>query len=241
MKKNQRKKPALRLLSPVLAALILVLAATALISCQTAPKKKPADVFTVHWDSPRFQIGEVEVQVNTVLGLSGKLKKLTVPVFYFPQEDAVVLRFRPEFTTYQQCWSGRGRLDFIEALNKYNEDYDARVLEERNRKSSRKYGLVQGYLIWQQFQYTIRARGTMNMELGYAFKDRAPYFQVNMLSAEYIDEISRDSNRTSPVLPMFYTRAQAADLAALFNREYLDDLTRSGTIPNVRTDMDDDY
>jgi len=221
--------------------LTILLVVSVLISCQSTGKKKKVDEFTVHWDSPRFPIGEVEVQINTTLGIGGKLRKISVPVFYFPQEDAVVLRFRPDFTTFHQCWSGRGRIDFIDALKKYNEDYDARVLDERNKKSSRKYGLVQGYLIWQQFQYTIRARGGMNIELGYAFVDKAPYFLIRQLSAEYIDEISRDNNRTSPIMPMYFTRAQAAELAALFDREFLDGLTRSGNIPNVRTDMDDDY
>ena len=237
MKKNQLGKT-IALSTAFLAALFAVLA---LISCQSTEKKKKADEFTVHWDSPRFPIGEVELQVNTTLGIGGKLKKMTVPVFYFPQEDAVVLRFRPEFTTFQQCWSGIGRINYIEALKKYNEDYDARLLDIKNRKSSRKYGMVQGYLIWQQFQYTIRARGNMNMELGYAFVDRAPYFLVNQLSSEYIDAISRDSNRTSPVVPLYFTRAQAADLAVLFDREFLDGLSKSGHIPNVRTDIDDDY
>jgi len=214
---------------------------TALIACQTAGKKPKEEEFTVHWDSPRFQIGEVEVQLNTALGIGGKLKKLKIPAFYFPQEDAVVLRFRPEFTTYQQCWSGKGRIDYIEALKQYNEDYDSRLLDEKNRKSSQKYGVVKGYLIWQQFQYTVRARGNMNIELGYKFVDRLPYFLINQMSADYIDLISRDNNRTSPVLPMYFTRAQAAELAALFNREYLDDLTRSGAIPSVTSDADDDY
>jgi len=219
----------------------LILTASALISCQTKGKKPKEEVFTVHWDSPRFQIGEVEAQVNTALGIGGKIKKVVVTVFYFPQEDAVVLRFRPEFTTYQQCWTGKGRIDYIEALKLYNEDYDARNLDDKNKKSTKKYGVVKGYLIWQQFQYTIRARGNMEMELGYKFVDRSPYFLVNQMPADYKDLISRDNDRTSPIIPMYFTRVQAADLAALFDREYLDDLTRSGAIPTYRSEMEDDY
>jgi len=234
MKKNLIRRAALSLLT-------VLFITTALTSCQSTGKKKPAEEFTVHWDSPQFQIGEIEAQINTTLGLGGKIRKISIPVLYFPQEDAVVLRFRPEFTTYHQCWSGRGRMEYIEALKKYNEDYDGRILDIRDRKSNRKYGLVQGYLIWRQFQYTVRARGNMMLELGYTFKDKAPYFLINQLSTEYIDAISRDNNKTSPVLPLYFTRAQAAELATLFDREFLDGLSRSGSIPNIKSGLDDDY
>ncbi|MDR0464655.1 MAG: hypothetical protein LBG94_06000 [Treponema sp.] len=218
---------------------VLLAAQSIFISCQSTGKKQPAEEFSVHWESPRLQIGEIEFQVDSLMG---KLKKLSVPVFYFPQEDAVVLRYRPEFTTYQQCWSGRGRLTYKEALQKYNEDYDARVLDTRNKKSRRQYGIVRGYLIWQQFQYLVRARGNMDVELGYMFKDKAPYFVIIQLSAEYIDAISRENNRDSSVITMYFTRTQAAELAALFDREFLDGLKMpSGKDLDYNTGIDDDY
>jgi len=203
--------------------LFSVLCLALLVSCQSLGKKQPDEEFIVQWDSPQFQIGEVELQTEPPLGL-GQLKKMAVPVFYFPDEDAVVLRFRPEFTTFQQCWSNKGRQSFIEALQKYNEDYSARTLDIKNNKSKRKYNVVKGYLIWQQFAFTTRARGNVKIEIGYIFKDNVPYFSINQLEAEYIDEISRGGNRSSSIISLYLTRAQAAELAALFDKDFLNGL-----------------
>ena len=181
------------------------------------------------------------MQLDPIAGL-GKITKVSVPVFYFPKEDAVVLRFRPEYTTYQQCWSNNGRHGFIEALEKYNNDYEERNLDIKDRKSKGRYGIVRGYLIWQQMAFTVRARGNMNVELGYTFKDGAPYFLINQLEAEYVDLISRDNDRTSIVIPMYLTRKQAADLAAMFDQSFLDGLSMpTGVKPGVKSgDSDKD-
>ena len=61
----------------------------------------------------------------------------------------------------------------------------------------------------------------MNVQLGYQFRDDAPYFSVNQREAEYKEEMSRDNNRTSTAITMYFTRAQAAELAALFDQSFL--------------------
>jgi hypothetical protein len=182
--------------------------------CNTAGKPKTED-FTVNINSPKIEIGEIELQTETMLGL-GKLKKQNATVSYYPREDAVCLMYRYEFFNYHQFWNRRGRLGFISALQSYNLDYDTRDLQRTTGKTLKKYDTVRGYLIWQQLSITVRARANMNLELGYAFKDNAPYFTVQQRSAEYIDETSKDNSKTSPNIIMHFTRAQAAELAELF-------------------------
>ena len=151
----------------------------------------------------------------------GRLKKESVEVLYFPREDAVCLKYRREMTTYYQFWSYAGRQTFITALEKYNRDYNERSLITKNRKTIRSYGVVEGYLYWQMFSFTVQAQGNMNVQLGYQFRDDAPYFSVNQREAEYKEEMSRDNNRTSAAVTMYFTRAQAAELAALFEQSFL--------------------
>lgn len=194
-----------------------------LISCQSTGKKKTEEKFTVDLDSPQFQIGEVEFQLKPIMGI-GKIKKRTATVHYFPKEDAVAVRVRPDFTTFNQCWSKSGRQNFIDALKMYNDDYDARALEIKAKKTERKYGLAYGYLIWQQFEVMVRAQANMYLEFGYKFNNKTPYFVVNQLVAEFTHPSERDLNRKTQVMPYFFTRAQAAELAALFDPDFLSEL-----------------
>ncbi|MDR0319933.1 MAG: hypothetical protein LBI28_00380 [Treponema sp.] len=179
-------------------------------------------------NSRQIEIGEIEAQFNPPLSL-GTLKKENVKVLYFPQEDAVCLQYKHEFVTYHQFWSAHGRRTFAAALAKYNEDYDARNLNAKGGRRTRStYGSVKGYLIWQMFSFTVQARANMNLGMGYEFKERSPYFTINQGVAEYREEISRDNNKNSPIIALYFTRAQAAELAALFDPAFLRELGSPG-------------
>jgi len=199
--------------------LIILALSVTIIACNTTNKVKIED-FTVNMDSLQIPIGEVDIQFETLMGL-GKLKKYNVSVLYFPKEDVVCLKYTYEYNTFHMFWNKRGRLNFISALQKYNEDYNARNLQKGDNKSRRKYGIIRGYLVWQMFSFSVQAHGGMNVELGYNFKDKSPYFTVFQRSAEFLSERSRDGNRSSPTLTMYFTRAQAAELSAFFEKYVL--------------------
>ena len=208
----------------------MIILIVALASCATSGKQKKEKIeeFSVNMESPQINIGEIELQMHPFMEMGG-LKKHSVSVIYFPREDAVCVRFRRDYFTYSQFWDTNARLAFLGALKQYNEDYDTRNLDTVNRKSKQKYGVTRGYLNWQQFSYTIRARGNMNLELGYDFKNRSPYFTVTQMEAQYIDEVSRDNDMLSVAIPLYFTRAQAATLASIFEQEFLDTAARGGT------------
>jgi hypothetical protein len=198
--------------------------------CETFNQIKLED-FSVDMNSPQITIGEVDLQIETMLGM-GKIKKINVAVSYFPREDAVCLKYKFEFYNYYQFWNRKGRLGFINALQNYNIDYDARNLQRNSGKSLQKYGAVRGYLVWQMLDVTVQARANMNVELGYTFKEKSPYFTIYQREAEYYDEFARDNNRVSPNITLFFTRAQAAELAELFE-QYIS--------PEIDIPDDDDY
>jgi len=197
--------------------LLIILALSVTISACNTTNRAIVEDFTVNMSSPQVTIGEVELQFDTVMGL-GKLKKQTASVIYFPKEDVVCLKYKYELYTFHQFWNKRGRLNFISALQRYNEDYSARNLQKSNNKSLLKYGVVRSYLVWQMLSFTVQARANMNIELGYTFKDKSPYFTLHQRTAEYFDDRSRDSNKSSPIITMYFTRAQAAELSALFEQ-----------------------
>jgi len=190
----------------------------ALAACGTV--RTPKKEFIVDINSPKVEIGSFETQINRLLSIGG-MRKINVAVFYYPQDDAVCLKYTADLMTYYQFWNAEGRAAYISALAQYNEDYAARNLVSNKLSTFRQYNTVQGYLVWQLHQYSLKAMANMDVELGYSFRNRFPYFTVNQREAEYISAIGSDDNRTSPTIPMFFTRAQAEDLAVLFDPELL--------------------
>jgi len=205
-------------------------------SCATAGGTV-TESFTVDSRGTPVTLGEIELQMESFLGL-GNLKKIAVPVTYYPKDDAVCLQYRYNLINFYQFWSRKGRMYFQSALDSYNNDYNERNLSRNERKSGEKYGETVGYLVWQQGNFLVRAEGNMKIHFGYTFKNRAPFFTVLQLQAEYTDEMTRDNDRTSDVVLMYFTRAQAAALAALLDQEILDQYKL-----NVSSDKDknDDY
>jgi len=200
-------------------ALVLTLGA-----CVTNKPKKELIDFTVGFDSPRASLGDIDIQFDRLFSIGG-LRKIKVGASYFPQEDAVCLQFKTELITYYQYWSRDGRGAFISALAQYNEDYDSHSLDSRGWKTKQKYDTIRGFLIWQLHRFAVKANANMNVELGYTFYQKSPYFTVNQREAEYISPIARDENKTSQVMTMFFTRAQAEELSALFNQDMLDSIS----------------
>ena len=196
---------------------------------------QPKEKFTVSLRSPRVPIGEIEVQFNAFLSF-GSLKKDIVKVSYFPREDAVCLQYRRDLVTYHQFWSNSGRQALISSLEQYNTDYNARVLIPKNRRTIRQFNNVEGYLYWQMDRFTVQAKANMKVELGYQFRDNSPYFSIHQREAEYKEEMSRDNNRTSPAITMFFTRSQAAELAALFDQSFLLAALSTGGVEESNTD-----
>jgi len=215
---------------------VLILSCFAfLASCGTLGK--PKEKFTVSLRSPHVPIGEIETQFNAFLSF-GSLKKDIVKVSYFPREDAVCLQYRRDLVTYHQFWSYSGRQSFITALEQYNTDYNARTLITKNRKTIRQYNTVEGYLYWQMYRFTVQAKANMKVEIGYQFRDNSPYFSIHQRETEYKEDMSRDNNRTSPAITMFYTRAQAAELAAIFDQASLQNALSSSTGVIEESDTD---
>jgi hypothetical protein len=191
-------------------------------SCATTPQEKIRR-FTVDINSHEIPIGEVELQIDKMF--FGGIKKINAEVFYYPFEDAVCLKYKTDIFIYYQFWSVAGRNLFVSSLDIYNEDYTDRNLNPSDRKTKNLYGTIEGYLYWQQSSISRRFYANMDIELGYFFRERAPFFTVTQKLTTYIDRASKERNSTSQEVSMYFTRAQAAQLAGLFSQELLKEHT----------------
>jgi len=217
-------------------SLIILTITLTLCACNTTGRPEK-EVFTVNFNSPKIPMGELEVQINAPFPLPG-IRKHTAILTYYPVEDAVCLQYVSDLITYYQCWSRKGRAAFINALEEYKSDYDARNLSTANRSQTRqKYGPVQGFLMWRMHRFAILARAEVRIDLGYLFVSNAPYFTLYQRDAHYVDPAIRDNNRDSSRIPMYFTRAQADELALRFDQSYLLELA-SGNESNAYNEKD---
>jgi len=212
-------------------------------SCITpGGRERPKD-FTVNLESTQIDLGQIEAQFDTFLGIGG-IQKDTVDIVYFPKENALCLRYRRDFITYYQFWNAPGRAQFLYALHKYNEDYNARNFNSRSGiKELQSYGIIRSYLIWQSLSFTVQAKANMDIYLGYNFKERTPYFVTSQRDAEFVHHDTRDMDRTSAIMNMYFTRAQAAELAVYFDESYLSQAalgkTQTGNTSDTSADRDE--
>ena len=199
---------------------ILIITAFLLFSCVSAP---PPKTFSVDLNSPRYEAGEIEANFDRYLSI-GSIKKSPVNVYYYPAEDAVCLQFKKQFVSCNQFWDRTGRDTFVAALRRYQEEFEQKKLVNGNRKTRDVYGTVQGFFAWKKTPVSVQAKGSPKISLGYQFKDKSVFFTTTQLESRYEDPISRDRSQTSPVLLMYFTRAQAESLAELFSQEHLQKL-----------------
>jgi hypothetical protein len=206
--------------------IIFVISAFFVFSCSSTP---PPKTFSVDLTSPRYEAGAIEAYFDRYLAI-GNLKKNPVNVYYYPVEDAVCLQFKVQFVNCNQFWDKTGRDAFVAALSRYQDEYTQRKLANRGRKTRDAYGSVQGYFTWKKTPVSVQAFGSPKINLGYQFKDRAVFFSTTQLESRYEDSMSRDRSQTSPVLVIYFTREQAANLVELFSQDYLQGLGKpSGT------------
>jgi len=212
--------------------LALVLTLLALNSCAFLDRQARAAAaakqrFTVNASSPFVEAGEIEAQFNKPFPLPG-LAKNDIKVTYYPFEDAVCLQFRSNTVTYNQFWHRAGRTAFLAALKKYNEDFTSQKLRNRNNtKSKAHYATIDGfYLTWYAYRFSTVSSGNMKMHLGYYFRDNSPFFAVTQMEAFFQSPaLDKEKDEYSPEIPIFFTRAQAEELAQIFDQDFLTGIT----------------
>jgi len=183
--------------------------------------------FTVDLRSTKVPAGETGAQFDNPVPLM-PLKQVDVNVIYFPDEDAVCLQYKSNGYTFYQFWDSDGRDAFVKALDKYNEDFlDKKLRNSISGKTRNQYGTTGGYLIWQSGSFGVQAKGSMDMELGYYFREKAPFFTVTQGEAQFENYLTdeEDKDMSSGERPMFFTRSQAAEVAAFFDQGFLDSIT----------------
>jgi hypothetical protein len=217
-----------------LVTMALITTAFLVFSCTLSPPPKP---FSVDINSTRYKVGETEAYFERPMSI-GKIKKTPVTVYYYPADDAVCLQFRVMYISCNQFWTKKARDAYASALNQYKEEFEQKKLVDKGRKTRDVYGSVDAFFTWKKTPVSYLAKGNPKIGLGYQFRQKSVLFTTTQGESYYEDPNSRNRSGTSPVLLIYYTRAQADVLAEMFSQEKLQSLI--GGVPAPATDMDSD-
>jgi len=198
---------------------IFVLAVAALcFSCGTASGIKQANMLA---DVEPFSIGTVNASFDKLL--SSDVALADVEVIFYPRENEVALRFKYNTLQYWQFWNEDGRRQFIDALNRYKEDFANQKLITNYNRSKAIYGTAEGRCEWKTLNLSLVAtyRSSPVIELGYRLMGNSPYFSTHQKEAKEETGGNPNGISVSNSFAMYFTRAQGEDLARLFDQDYL--------------------
>jgi len=204
----------MKLLTAVIATLVVFSA----LSCATPDpvRRFPGMVA----DMNPIPIGSVYAILDRPMGRG--LNTVSAEAVFHPRLNSVSLEFRYGFVTYRQFWDETGRRHFAAALERYNEDFNARNLTNRHRRTRNAYGSVNGRLEWQTARFTTNNVSYPVIEIGYRFRENSPFFTTLTRTAMSEETLTSGSGRTeSRQILMYFTRAQAADLVRIFDQAFL--------------------
>jgi hypothetical protein len=187
--------------------------AAVLLSCTTTDTVNPNMVA----DMDPVSVGMAEAEFDKMF--SSKLEKSEIEAIFYPRLNSVALKFRYQAITYRQFWDLAARTDFVTALERYKSDYEDRNLDDKYRKTKAIYGKTKGRVEWEAFKIAKTRSAHTSYEIGYRFKEKRPFFTILMLSGK--EEKSESSPMSSQQITMYFTRAQAEELAALFDQLFL--------------------
>jgi len=167
-----------------------------------------------------FSVGVFEAQFDRFF--SSKVNKVEVEAIFHPRLNSVSLEFKFELMKYRQFWDEAARKQFAASLELYKRDYEDMKLIDNYRKTRSVYGRIKSRLEWEAFKFTKTRISYPNIEIGYRFKEKTPFFTTLMRSAK--EEMGSGDNTTpmdSQAISMYFTRAQADELVKLFDQAYL--------------------
>jgi hypothetical protein len=198
-----------------------------LASCASSPNPASRQI-EVNTKVAPVSAGSFDAEMEKFL--SSAVEKKTMNVLYYPEDNVTALEFKLQYINYRQFWNASARALLPAALAKYEADYAARSLV---RKASTRYayGYFYGLAHWNSVSFSTVNKSRPRIEFGYLFKGDSPYFTITQRQAEVFSNTNDIIDPQSPQIILYFTRAQAAELAKLLDGEYLSALVRP--VPQV--------
>ena len=203
--------------------IVIIFLALSCAACSTIQRAEERREYNLR--GQRIPAGTAEAEFFNVL-VKGNLKKQDLTFTYYPEDDAVCLEYRHNLMiSYYQFWSRSNRTAFVKALEQYKLDYADRNLKTKNKmQSKRQYKTEEAFMVWETSRYSTFCFGWPRLELGYQFMNNSPYFSITQRETDNEEPVTKPDNTTSENVVIYFTRAQADEVAAIFDQTYLESL-----------------
>jgi hypothetical protein len=187
-------------------------------------------------DLDPVRIGAVEAGLTDLLG---NVQQRTMEVFFDPRGNLVSFEFKHETVKNRQSWPLKSRQQFVSALSRYEADFAERnLVTDRATRTRRIYGQTDGVIEWGQFAYNYSTK--VDYSLGYIFKERKVYFTISQPSGVDDDTASSDAPKSSQIITVYLSRAQAGEIAKYFDQQFLLDQI-AARLPSLQNAAPDEY
>jgi hypothetical protein len=170
-------------------------------------------------DVEPFSIGLVKASFDKLF--SSDVAQADVDVIFYPRKNEVALGFKYNGLQYWQFWNEEGRRQFIDALNRYKEDFANQKLITNYNRSRTIYGTAEGRCEWKTLSISGTYSSSPVIGLGYRFRENSPFFSTYQNEAKEETDINPSGISKSNSFAMYFNRAQGEDLARLFDQAYL--------------------
>lgn len=165
---------------------------------------------------PAEELGIGSLFLRNTIGT--KVINQEMQVLYFPTQDEIVIKFRSMGLNNFACFDNETRYKIIQAFSTFDKDFEKQLLNDKNKKSYKAYGSLQGKYRWGVMNGASVAKPRMH--IGYRFLKEKPYFCITYEDclAEHPGQSDKNAERFGGNWLLF-NRSQVLQIASEFFNE----------------------
>lgn len=234
-----------------------ILAAAAVLTvpglCCCASSKRGAensqsfDISTVSNIFITTQYDTLKTMEVYTLNSAGFLVKSEAKIIEDKSSESVGLQFRSNGGTYNLFIPIDSVIAYSVSVDKYLDDFEKQNLSRKEKNSYKKYESVKCRVEWGPFSKMANSYAEPEVQFGYMFKKRAPYFTITAWQSKNLAEHANYSETTEfkdmQTLYVFMNKAQAQELGSCWtNAVVAARMNKQGLPPDdLRNKPDDIY
>lgn len=176
---------------------------------------------------------DIEVLKETTCNsknLFGVLGEKEAKIILYLKDSTIGIGTGYQGVYYYSLYDQNSRAKFVNAYNQYLSDFEnKKLIRGKSNKTQRAYGTSKVNLRWGTIESSTPNNGTGTMYFGYVFEKNSPYFVITMQPVynKHYDDVQESTTRESIYYRIYFTKAQAKDLADCFDPSYVDSVFSS--------------